>query len=689
SRINQSLALQALGLYSQAINTLMVSQKSLEQQQDNLVKAQTLLNLGNVWRGIGKLEQSQQVLEQSLKIATKLSSSKIKTEALLSLGKTSILQTDKKGIASEYFQQVIEQSPSPDLKIQGQLNQLELFLNTNQKLLAKSLISAIQDSLSQLPSTRTGVYARISLARILLRTKNANYPQSLIAQELAYAINLSQKLGDKRGESYAIGTLGNLYEKNQRYQEAKKLTETALLISQSQNFPELSYEWQWQLGRIIAVNSDSKSARKTAISAYSQSVQTLQSIRTDLVKISSEAQFDFRERVEPVYRELVELLLAGNPTQAELKQARNVIELLQLAELDNFFRNACLDAKPVQIDKIDQESAIFYIIILPKSLEVIVSLPDQTLHHHSQKLSQLEIETGVEDLRAKLARRSEIIFRKEMLRLSQQIYSWIIKPTEDKLQANNVKNVVFIADGILRNIPMSVLHDGQQYLVEKYSVANAPSLQLIDPQALERENIQLLGAGISESRFGFPPLPNVLSELERIKAEFSNSLLLKNQSFTNQQLEKNLTRNSYPVVHLATHGEFSSQLEDTFILTWNRKLNINDLNYLLRLQTKKTAPIELLVLSACKTAAGDKRSSLGLAGMAVRTGARSTLASLWYIDDQATALLMNEFYQQLSNQSLTKAEVLRNAQLAVLKDENSQFSHPYYWSAFVLLGNWL
>jgi CHAT domain-containing protein len=95
----------------------------------------------------------------------------------------------------------------------------------------------------------------------------------------------------------------------------------------------------------------------------------------------------------------------------------------------------------------------------------------------------------------------------------------------------------------------------------------------------------------------------------------------------------------------------------------------------------------LLVLSACETATGDKQATLGLAGIAVRAGARSTLASLWTVGDEATAELMTSFYRELKDSDITKAEAIRRAQQKVL--QNEAFSHPYYWSAFILLGNWL
>ena len=144
------------------------------------------------------------------------------------------------------------------------------------------------------------------------------------------------------------------------------------------------------------------------------------------------------------------------------------------------------------------------------------------------------------------------------------------------------------------------------------------------------------------------------------------------------------------MVHLATHGQFSSQADNTFILTWSDRLNINQLNNLLRGRNPRNQePLELLVLSACETLIGDKRATLGLAGIAVRAGARSTVATLWRVNDEATASLMGNFYGELSKQSsnVTKAEALRQAQLTLLND--SRFNRPYFWASYVLVGNWL
>jgi CHAT domain-containing protein len=161
--------------------------------------------------------------------------------------------------------------------------------------------------------------------------------------------------------------------------------------------------------------------------------------------------------------------------------------------------------------------------------------------------------------------------------------------------------------------------------------------------------------------------------------------ILLNQSFTQTQLAGKLESIAFPIVHLATHGQFSSQAENTFLLTWEGRIQAKDLDQLLR-DRQNRPPIELLILSACQTATGDKRAALGLAGVAVRSGARSTIASLWSVQDDSTATLITQFYKALKQPGITRSEALRQAQLSLLRSPDYQ--HPYYWAPFVLVGNW-
>lgn len=697
SKINQAQALQTLGLYSQSIRTLTEVRGTLQEQPDSLLKAKGLQSLGEALRVVGDLNQSQKVLQESLVVAEKLQARDSMAATLISLGNTAKLLKQTQA-ALGFYQRAATESPSPTTQIQAQLNQLRLLIDQKQWPDAYALAPKIKSGLTSLPPSRMTIYAQINLAESLMKLgnrewrmgngeKSSQFPiPSDIAPLLATAVQQARSLGDLRAEAYALGSLGGVYEKNQQLDNAQQLTEQALMKAQTINAADIAYQWQWQLGRILKVRGNQAAATAT----YTEAVKTLKSLRSDLVTISSDVQFSFRESVEPIYRELVGLLLDTSSkgiSQKSLIQAREVIESLQLAELDNFFRDACIDAKPAQIDQIDKSAAVFYPIILSDRLEVILALPGQDLRHYATALPKEKIERTLKSLLDAVLVPSLQLTLENFLEPSQQVYDWLIRPVEAELAASGVKTLVFVPDGAIRNIPLSALYDGKEYLVQKYSVAIAPGLQLVDPQPLKRQKLQVLAFGLTEARQDFPPLPNVQGELDRIKAEVESRVLF-NESFTDSNFKEAIKRYPFPVVHLATHGEFSSEATNTFVLTWDDRVTAQDFTNLLGIeQGNRTRPIELLVLSACQTAEGDDRAALGLAGVAVRAGARSTLASLWFVSDEATSLLMTEFYRELSNTQETKAEVLRRAQAAVL--QNEQFSHPYFWSAFILVGNWL
>jgi CHAT domain-containing protein len=316
-------------------------------------------------------------------------------------------------------------------------------------------------------------------------------------------------------------------------------------------------------------------------------------------------------------------------------------------------------------------------------LEVILSIPGKPLRRYRTKKSQAELETAF-----RLAKNTirPSAFRRDRFPPIQEVYNWLIRPAEADLTASGIKTLVFVLDGYLRNLPMAVLHDGQKFLVEKYSIALAPGLQLLAPKPLSQVKLKVLIGGLSESRQGFSALPGVKQELEQISAQMPASELL-NQDFVSGRLHDRIKALSYPIVHLATHGQFSSNAADTFIVTWDERVNVKEFDQLLRSRTgEKQQPIELLVLSACETASGDNRAALGLAGAAIRSGARSTVATLWQVNDESTALFMTEFYRQLAASKSSKAEALRNAQLTLL--QNREYQNPYFWAPFVLVGNW-
>jgi CHAT domain-containing protein len=689
SLINLAQAQQVLGLYLPARKTLASVEQALQNQQDLQLKTTGLRSLGNVLQSIGEVDKSQQVLKQSFAIAQQLNSPQNLSATLLSLGNTARMQKDTKA-ALTYYQQAATQSASPAVQIQSQLNQLSLLLEAKRWSDAHTLASTIQPQITKLPPSQTAIYTQINFAQSLLKIGKQGDTEKFatleIAQILATATQQAKTLGDSRAQSYALGNLGKLYEQTQQWSNAQKLTEQALLLAQAMNASDIAYQWQWQLGRIFKAKGEIESATAT----YKVAFNTLQSLRGNLVAINQDVQFSFRESIEPVYRQLVDLLLqppnrGEEPSQANLKQAREVIESLQLAELDNFFRTACLEGQAIPIDQIAQtEAAVIYPIILEDRLDVILSLPQQPLRHYAISVSQEQVEDTLAQLRVNL---EKPYTTPEGKSLAQQVYDWLLRPIEAALSQSQVKTLVFVLDGSLRNVPMAALYDGKQYLVEKYAIALTPGLRLLNPKPLKQEKLKALLAGLTEERHGFIALLNVDRELNEIKSEVPSEILL-NQSFTSSALQNELNSVPFDIVHLATHGQFSSDPDQTFVLAWDKPIKVNELKDLLRTTDEiRSEAIELLVLSACETAEGDKRAALGLAGVAVQAGARSTLASLWTVDDESGARLISQFYRELATRTMTKAEALRQAQLSLLRDPD--YRYPALWAPYVLVGNWL
>ncbi|HIK28389.1 MAG TPA: CHAT domain-containing protein [Oscillatoriaceae cyanobacterium M7585_C2015_266] len=298
------------------------------------------------------------------------------------------------------------------------------------------------------------------------------------------------------------------------------------------------------------------------------------------------------------------------------------------------------------------------------------------------------------------------------LQPAQQLYQWLITPIEEELRANSIDTILFSMDAGLRSLPVAALHDGQQFLVEKYSLALIPSISLVDSRYKSLEDAKILAMGASNFSIFAPslsPLPAVPVELSAITQQREGIILL-NEEFTLNNLKSQRSKYPFEIIHLATHGEFKpGDMSKSYIQLWKEKLQLDQMRSL----GFNNPPVELLVLSACQTAVGDERAELGFAGFAVAAGVKTALASLWYVSDEGTLALMSEFYSQLKNAKI-KAEALRQAQVAMSRGEVKveggylrsvgikdrvplppelanklmiNLSHPYYWSAFTMIGS--
>ena len=699
--VNEAIALQKLGQYRTAQKILEKIELKLATMPDSL-QAAGYKALGTTYATIGNFSTAREKLEASIALTQDTDSeatAKTKIDLAAAIG------FSEPETAIELLHSATSSSQNRETKAIAKLNSIDIYIEAQDWLKAREIALNSQDLIFELPHND---YAKIDLIRKMALIKShlgSSVPQdrSWLSFQLltrkSDLINLEHKQilkqiaqsaqseGIVRTESYAVGTLAYLEEQQGNLTEAIALNLYALDLTNQIEAEDIAYQWQWQLGRIY--KTQAKTTR--AIAYYQQAVENLGQIRQDLVAFNPESQYSFRESVEPVYRQLVELLIS-QPTQENLIQARNTIESLQMAELENYFRSSCLEAQPEQIDNIDPLAATIYPIITSEKLAVLTSIPGQPIELHTQDIAADEIESKVKDLWGQFNPAASNKRRKAQ---SQEFYSWLVEPSINNLKAAKIETLVFILDSGLRNLPVSALYDGQQYLVENYAIALTPGLQLL-PSQTESNNIKAVVAGLSQANQGFVALPGVNTEVQEI-ADSIDSKVLLNEEFTNERLRQTLKATAQtPILHLATHGQFSSKAEETFILTWNDRIDVNQLEQLLKVreETPKLIPIELLVLSACKTAQGDDKAVLGLAGIALKSGARSTLGTLWSVSDESTVLLIDRVYEQIASSnhneavsSKNKAQILRQAQLELIRSE--QFNHPYYWAAFVLVGNWI
>ena len=507
------------------------------------------------------------------------------------------------------------------------------------------------------------------------------------AGALQESASLAEQLGDARTLSFALGHLGHVYESEQRLDEALSFTRRAIFSAQSVDAPESLYRWQWQLGRQLAA----KGKLDEAIASYRQATITLQPIRPAVAVAAAESSWSDEDPIRPLFFEQADLLLQRASLTEEqpvatpdLLAARDAIEAYKAAELRDYFKDECVDALQARLTKFDTlaaNTAVIYPILFPTRMELLVSLPSG--------MTRIAVPVGAEALtkEVRLFRRTvEKRTTREYLPHAQQLYDWLVRPLEAEFAKQQITTLVFVPDSALRTIPMAALHDGSTFLINKFAVALTPGITLTDPRPLNREKVRVLTAGLTKAVQGFPSLPYVAEEIETIRSLFSSDQLM-NQDFLARRLEQELRDGRYGILHIATHGKFSTSVNDSFLLTFDEKLTMSSLDQLIGLFRFRENPLELLTLSACQTGVGDDRAALGLAGVAIKAGARSALATLWFINDEASAELVSEFYRQLRNPKLSKAQALQLAQQRLLSDR--VYEHPAYWSPFLLLNNWL
>ena len=344
-----------------------------------------------------------------------------------------------------------------------------------------------------------------------------------------------------------------------------------------------------------------------------------------------------------------------------------------------------------QLRRLEQPTVLLYPLLLDDRLELVLVTPYTPPIRRTVPVSRNELDEAIVEFRSTLTDR--IKPSHWPVASAQKLYRWLIEPIEADLEQTEAQTILYAPDGPLRYIPMAALHDGDQWLVERFRINYITASTLSELHSNPLPDLEVLAAAFTQGsyefqvgtrQFLFAGLQFAAPEVDNIADKIPTTTKLLNDDFSRSTLEPYL--NNYNIVHFATHAAFvRGNPEDSFILLGDGdRITLRDVEHW------NLTDVELMVLSACQTAVGgqlgDGREILGLGYQMQNAGALATIASLWIVDDRGTHLLMDEFYESLHTGNVPKAEALRQAQIALIQ---SDLDHPYYWAPFIIIGNGL
>lgn len=652
-------------------------------------------NLGSLYTFTRQPALAETALRESLQFAEQDKDGHAAALALNNLGNV-LAGQERDGEAQDAYRRSMALAKSSDdalLTSRAGLNLSSLLVRSGRADEAASLNETASQALPNLADSHDKTQLLLSAARSARLLADADTAKANEFMERAGRLNnaalqVAGKMDDKRSLSQALGYLGEIAEKQDRNAEAAQWTRRARFVAQQSQLPDLLYQWDWQMGRLLKRQGN----LDEAINAYRRAIETMRTLCDCNGMVGSDPRTSFRAATGPIYYQMADLLLQRSDSQPDaqlaqkrLIEARDTVELLKSAELSDYFQDACVTAglsKVKDIEAVLKSAAVVYYIPLPDRTEILLGLPTG-LQRFTAPVKAGTLTGKVRRLRLQLERPGT----DQYLPYAQELYDLLLRPLESALSAANVKTLIFVPDGALRTVPLGALHDGKQFLIEKFSVAVTPGLTLMDPQPLERGGTEVFAGGVSEAVQGFEALDRVPEELSFIAQDYAAKPML-NRAFLKASVQHEITDGQYSIVHIASHGEFSSNPKSTYLLAYDGKLSLDDLENVIRPHQFQGRPVELLVLSACQTAAGDDRAALGLAGVAIKSGARSVLATLWSVSDDATSQLVEQFYGEIKRDpTQSKAMALQKAQIQLLRD--GRFRHPAFWAPYLLIGNWL
>ncbi|NEP56222.1 MAG: CHAT domain-containing protein [Symploca sp. SIO2G7] len=708
----RGLALYRLERYQEAI----ASWENAARFNPSDLEITELLAIANSDSSVAQLDTSQQRLAEILREIN------VAEERLTALRSESQELTEQ----LESSQAELRQSRQELADIQAEVETTQAQLESSQTELRQS-----QQELADIQAEVETTQAQLESSQAELRQSQQELADIQTEVETAQA-QLESSQAELRQSQQELADIQTEVETAQAQLDSSQteLRQSQQELADIQTEVETSQtEFQQSQQQLTEIQQEVEAAQTEVQQSQQQLAETQQEVQTAQAQLESSQVARLEVGFTSEYEQYLGI------TNTPITSLEDTRELLRQMEEDNDVKSAFLYARYMPSSK-EEEQEEETTASAPKSLPEKNLVQEGTREEslYSQLLSQNLQEQETDELELVLvtaegnlirqrlgATRAEIRRVAEQFRRSvtnvkdpkgylapaQELYRLLMEPLEENLQTQEIQNVAFLMDKGLRSLPLAALHDGEKFLVEKYGIGIMPGLSLANLGPVDVRSSQVLAMGAEV----FPdqnPLPAVPVELDVITSQLWPGEAYLNESFTVENLKQARDQEPFSIVHFATHAEFrGGRPSNSYIQLWDEKLTLDQLRQL----ELNNPPVSLLVLSACRTAAGSDEAELGFAGLAVQAGVSTAMGSLWYVSDEGTLGLMTKFYEELK-QIPIKAEALRQTQLAMLRGEvriedsqlvvdddriplppelaeltDKDFSHPYYWSAFTLVGN--
>ncbi|WP_049561332.1 CHAT domain-containing protein [Limnoraphis robusta] len=746
SRILLSLGVvyQNLSQYSQAQKFFQEALNIQKEIGAQIGVGQTLNSIGAIYYTLGQFNEALKFYQQALTLREEIGDIAGTAQALNNMGLVYEVQKQYNK-ALEFYQQSlkIRQEIGERPGEGNSLNNIGFIYNINQQY--TQALEVYQQALiiRQTLGDRFGEATTLNNLGLVYNNLE-NQTEALVAYQ--QALGIFQEIANPEGERSTLSSMGEIFDKQNKVELAIIFYKKSVNVTEAirQNISGLSTEQQQsytgtvadtyrrladlllQQNRVLEAQQVLDLLKVQELDEYLNNVrgnnQTSEGI--ELLPQEQQAYQEYTQiqnQIVQLGTELNELRIIS-PEERSPEQNRRIVELENIQQqvrqdFNNFIENPEVQAKLQQLSQttggqnldlpnlnrlqrqlrqIEPTAVLLYPLILENRVELILVTPFNPPIHRSVTIERKVLNQVIVDFRLDIVRPSVPLNQVKIS--AQRLYEILIKPLEGDLTQANAKTIIYAPDSVLRYIPISALHDGNQWLIERFNINNITAASLTDLSSQDSKELRVLAGAFSSGnyqvqvgsrQFSFDGLTYAGLEVQNIAKRVPQTTTLINREFNRNAVIPFL--NDHTIVHLATHAAFvPGQPEDSFIL-----LGDGDRLTLREIETLNLPNVTLVILSACQTAVGGQLGNgeeiLGLGYQMQQAGVLATIASLWIVNDQGTQVFMEAFYNALLSGKYTKAEALRQAQVNLSQNliQDNRFSHPYYWAPFILIGNGL